>query len=432
MQTLVNRGVISSNEYFTPEVQDRAGLALMQGRGLNSYLNGSMSAETFAKNLSNEWIGLRNAPSGQLIAALEKTKENYNNSKGNLDTTDDERADRTNSSQANTVNANTANTVTANTTYYSAANNYDEDVSVTGPQTTWEEPGPAYAAEYPYNRVIETGSGHSVEIDDTPGAERVVIYHKDGSYIQMGTGANTYKSTRDTFDVNDKNHHVYVGGTNIITIEGDSHVLVKGNKVEEIQGNYRQIIHGSHEVGVAGQMNFNSGDGGQIRAAALSLESNVENFHIKVGKSLKFQSGEDIHIKTNNLYLEGTDSINIKSSISNIRSETMFIDTFGTFNLKSGSVFIDAFNSVDLKSESVHIGGGSETHISSDTVYIDVIVQLASGSAISPEGAADGDDFNVEDAAEVNRPAPPPLNIPKTTIPETNVTTTNNLETLIQ
>ena len=43
------------------------------------------------------------------------------------------------------------------------------NVPIGGSESTWDEPGSAYNAEYPHNRVIETAN-HSIELDDAPGA----------------------------------------------------------------------------------------------------------------------------------------------------------------------------------------------------------------------------------------------------------------------
>src|SRR5210317_562010 len=45
------------------------------------------------------------------------------------------------------------------------------DKSVKTPVGTWDEPPTEFAAEYPYNRVHQTTSGHIFEVDDTEGAE---------------------------------------------------------------------------------------------------------------------------------------------------------------------------------------------------------------------------------------------------------------------
>ena len=44
--------------------------------------------------------------------------------------------------------------------------------------TTFSQPPIRYNAVYPYNKVTETESGHILEFDDTPNAERIHLRHK--------------------------------------------------------------------------------------------------------------------------------------------------------------------------------------------------------------------------------------------------------------
>lgn len=44
----------------------------------------------------------------------------------------------------------------------------------------------AYKAQYPYNRMVKTPSGHVIAWDDTLGSERIFLFHKDGHFLQMG------------------------------------------------------------------------------------------------------------------------------------------------------------------------------------------------------------------------------------------------------
>lgn len=265
-------------------------------------------------------------------------------------------------------------------------------------QEVWEEPAVAYNASYPYNRVIETGSGHVIELDDTPGAERIMLYHRNGSYIQMTPSTTTVKAVGDSYELNNRNCHMYVGGTNIITIEGDSHVLVKGNKIEEIMGNYKQIIHGNHEVGVGGQANINSGEQFQLRGGNLILESNVENLNIKTSKTIRFESGESMHFKTKNLFLQGTDVLNLKARSVNA-------ETDNAFNIKSGSAVFEASGNLNLKGSHVRIGGGTKVSVNATTVALDNIVKITEGASVAPYDAASAS--SAEAARGVERPAPP-------------------------
>lgn len=49
---------LSLDDQFSEANQDRLGYALLQGRGLDDYLNGSLSIEAFGNNLAREWAGL--------------------------------------------------------------------------------------------------------------------------------------------------------------------------------------------------------------------------------------------------------------------------------------------------------------------------------------------------------------------------------------
>ena len=43
-------------------------------------------------------------------------------------------------------------------------------------------PDTSYAAEYPFNQVSVSRSGHERHVDDTPGAERLREAHKSGTF----------------------------------------------------------------------------------------------------------------------------------------------------------------------------------------------------------------------------------------------------------
>jgi hypothetical protein len=96
-------------------------------------------------------------------------------------------------------------------------------------------PADPYAAAYPHNKVITTTSGHAIEIDDTPNAERINIHHKSGSFIEFHPdGKIVVKAGKGIFidagpDANIKavDSTIEVTGTlNMTGVKGD--VLVDG------------------------------------------------------------------------------------------------------------------------------------------------------------------------------------------------------------
>lgn len=96
-------------------------------------------------------------------------------------------------------------------------------------QKAWSEPSTAYAAQFPYNKVTQTESGHIIEYDDTPGAERIHIFHRSGSFIEMHPdGKVVYKSMGHGFLVSMADQYVKVKGTCVISVDGDASIYAKG------------------------------------------------------------------------------------------------------------------------------------------------------------------------------------------------------------
>jgi hypothetical protein len=79
----------------------------------------------------------------------------------------------------------------------------------------WQEPfineWSEFKAQYPHNKVMETESGHVFEIDDTPGEERIHIYHKSGTYQEISKdGKKVNKVIGDNVTIVEGNDNHYV------------------------------------------------------------------------------------------------------------------------------------------------------------------------------------------------------------------------------
>jgi hypothetical protein len=136
------------------------------------------------------------------------------------------------------------------------------------------EPLSPYNAQYPYNQVQETESGHVFELDDSPGAERVNITHRSGTFIEMHTdgkrvdktlndahdyvtGDRVTRTEGDAFQIYDKSVTIKTkegtvtfqlekGGVNITLNEGNFNLhLVGGNLNMKVDGNINEEITGN-------------------------------------------------------------------------------------------------------------------------------------------------------------------------------------------
>jgi hypothetical protein len=106
---------------------------------------------------------------------------------------------------------------------------------------TGVEPESAYKAKYPYNKTITTEGGHAIEVDDTPGSERLHVYHKSGTYVEIDhKGQRATKVVDNDIEIVVKDNKVYIGGDcevtvlGNITINGSKRISIKAGKAIDI------------------------------------------------------------------------------------------------------------------------------------------------------------------------------------------------------
>ena len=105
--------------------------------------------------------------------------------------------------------------------------------------SSWSEPNPPWAALYPYNHVHQTESGHIVEMDDTPGHERLHWYHRTGTFTEIhNVGIKVDKIVNDYYNIILGKRYSHIEGGDYITIDGDQEVYIKGSKTDRITGAY--------------------------------------------------------------------------------------------------------------------------------------------------------------------------------------------------
>jgi hypothetical protein len=139
--------------------------------------------------------------------------------------------------------------------------------------TGWTEPESAANTDYPpqapYNTITATESGHTFELDDTKGRERVRLAHRSGTFIEMHpNGDEVHKIYGKGYEITIKDKNVLVEGNCNITINGDANINVKGDKVEYVEGNYELHVKKNFSLLTEGITSFVSKNDMEIRAGA--------------------------------------------------------------------------------------------------------------------------------------------------------------------
>lgn len=167
-------------------------------------------------------------------------------------------------------------------------------------EETWSQPPSAYSAKYPYNQVIETAR-HTIELDDTPGGERIMIHHKSGAFIQIDAmGTVTERAQGDRYEINIGTKHES-SEASVVTINGNAHVYVKGNKTEEIEGDYKLLVHGTTEIGSGGNLFLNTGDALMARGSTVKVEANVDALTLFGKNEIQLEAEKQINVVSQNI-----------------------------------------------------------------------------------------------------------------------------------
>ena len=97
------------------------------------------------------------------------------------------------------------------------------------PDGTIGAPKASYAAEYPLNHVTETESGHVIEVDDTAGAERIHVFHKSGTFIEIQPSGDVVIRQKNNFQTISGNNNIHTTGNLNYFVDGDINFNTRGN-----------------------------------------------------------------------------------------------------------------------------------------------------------------------------------------------------------
>lgn len=190
---------------------------------------------------------------------------------------------------------------TANTIYQFRKTNWVQVDSTGG--SKWKEPYPAYNAQYPFDSVLETESGHIFEMDDTSSNERIMLAHRTGTTTEMyPSGTKLEKIVKDNYSIVHGSDFCFIKGKAEVTVENVAKIRIKGKTTIEIDGDV--------DFKVAGDMNLSVGKSFNIKAQSMTTEVSGSN-SINVGSKYETISGETHHRYNGDLHTHiGADTFN--------------------------------------------------------------------------------------------------------------------------
>ena len=247
-------------------------------------------------------------------------------------------------------------------------------------RVNWEEPEPAAGSipRYPYNHTHESEIGHVHEIDDTPGAERLLQQHIAGTFEEIHPdGTKVTKVIGDNYEIVMGGSNIYIVGDVNLTTKGTMKHLVQGDYILEVKGDYTQKIHKNHymKVGARGLEReldeggnvLKEGGGGNreeeiVGSHAIQI-ANAVNYttgtaptgpkevrHVIGGNVTKILSGTDTkQVNGGNSFLQVNAGDMVRSVVGNLIMSTTN-PGIGPLGNQQGQVTIAAANKMNLKS----------------------------------------------------------------------------------
>ena len=209
------------------------------------------------------------------------------------------------------------------------------------------EPEDAYAPQYPYNKVRLTESGHLIEFDDTPGAERINIAHRTGAFIELRPDTSMRTRSKERFD----------GMTQwIVTVSGDATVNVGGNMSTTVQGNMTSSVGGNSYVDTKGNLTSRvSGShyGYTQGSTVLQTTGNINvkttgNLTVDSAGKIDFRSDGPFSITAPSMTIDLQEDLSIVGSNMVTDMSASMVTQVPTYQLTTDTIRCDATESLDL------------------------------------------------------------------------------------
>ena len=217
---------------------------------------------------------------------------------------------------------------------------------------TISQPISAYSAQYPYNHVYESESGHLIEQDDTPGKERLHWYHRSGTFTEFHPAGMRVDRT---------NAHRY----NIVT----------GNYESIISGEEKKSITTDYTLNLGGRLTLKSGKDISITSETgdVVIDSNTLNTYIG-GKNIILDAKDTLILRGGSKIIREDDSAEDK-----VRGN-FGLDVGGAYNLSSGSMSLSTgVGAMKLTSggalQQIVAGNSEESIVNKDYIFGNVFAK---------------------------------------------------------
>ena len=247
----------------------------------------------------------------------------------------------------------------------------------------WDQPESPYRAQYPFNKVTQTESGHIIEVDDTHGSERIHIYHKSGTFVEIDANGSMVKRTKgSSYEIIDRNGKISIAGRADISISGACNIFVGNDANIEVEGDVNLTCHNDITAMAGGTLNLSATEEVNITGNKVNIQA-YQDMNLKSNVDLRLFS-EEMHFKANvDLYASATTLYQ--------NTSTSYHQTGGSLYEKvGGSKFTEVESAIHNKAGGDINNDGDNFHMNSGTSSGSQPSKAANAAAISNIGIMSG------------------------------------------
>ena len=202
----------------------------------------------------------------------------------------------------------------------------------------FQEPETPYNAKYPFNHVYESESGHVIEVDDTPGAERLHWYHRSGTFKEIHPdGTQVNKAVKSEYNFIYK--HFFNSTAGNINMDAGESIKMKSAQMmnlnagsdlnQQVGGNLNNLIKGNLNTKVKNDINA------KIDGTVNTKISENDQTIIKKESWTHVSGGSYLFIKEGVLHILAQSDILIESLMGSIQ-----LSAPESITLQSGKIYL--------------------------------------------------------------------------------------------
>lgn len=225
---------------------------------------------------------------------------------------------------------------------------------------TWEQAESPFNPIYPYNKVTQSETGHTLEMDDSPDSERLALFHRRGSGLEIDhNGTRVDRTVGDAYRMSERSEFVAVGGDNVIYVAGNWQIKVANAATLNIDGPANIVINNDANLYVAGDVNANV-----VGDTALNVDGNTA-LYSKGNTVVTAEQKVDVYSKGNTVVTSESDTIiktqgntsvssrgdltaNVNGDMTATVGGQLTQSVSGTFALKADKILLESRGTIDI------------------------------------------------------------------------------------